>query len=543
VGPGPCPGRREERGSRSARDHGGRSAGRRRQEGRARGALPPEEGQPPADPARGPRRPLSPGRAVVLALLCPSPGAAASSGGPGAQGAPVPGAGPAVPLPGAAPAPWRQARFPDPVLVPGDLLPGFQGLALSGLRVFRWKDGAFVPIRFQVDERTEDMDWVFPYGKKNNAGRGNGVLDGRDLLLFMARDAGVRAPPDAGARGLPGASPLEELALEDPVDGARRFAYLAFFPHDPPPRCPLPDYVRYDYENEEVATDCVVASFIITPDGLHTSFSRQGGIPETAGGHGENRIDRLKFRLEIRFFFNLIPLRVNEEAMGQDVVAYIRGPIRVIRRMEQFMKLPFGVRGMRTYSDVTHYQGVVVVPVEVHVPLAAMRVVSSANIRFGMDFAPAVFGDRFANSENPEPLVIDGRMSPAEQRFCRDKDEWSMVSGPSGVYMTRAVIPREVAEMMEITQEYEDDLAAARPPESFPGSIGYVATNMEVLKGKGRPGRHRFFMDVYFPPFYARGDETAYLDLRRRPLKIVVGGRETANGLDARVDISEDFTK
>ncbi len=436
--------------------------------------------------------------------------------------------------------PWKQTRFPDPVLVTGEILMGFEGLEIRGLRLFRWRDGDFEAIRFQVDERTEDMDWVFPYGKKNNARRGNGKLDGRDVLLFMARDAGARA---SGELEMPGAARMEAITLEDPVDGSRRWVYLAFFPKDPPPLCPLPDYVRYDYENEEVATDCVFSKFIITPDGLHTSFSDVGGIPVVSGGSGGNRIDRLKFRVEIRFFFNLIPLRVHEEVMGQDVVAYIQGPIRVIRRMEQFMKLPFGVRGLRTYSDVHHFEGVVVVPIEVHVPRGVVRIVNKANIRFGMDFDPVAIGDYFRNSENPEPLVIDGRMSPSEKLYCRHEDRWKMAYGPSGVYMTRSVIPPEVRSMMEIHQEYEDDLSTPWPPENSPGSIGFAYSDLEMVKGRGRAGRHRFFMDVYFPPFYEIGDETIYLDLRDRPLKIIVGDRVAGNNLDMEREVSEDFTK
>jgi len=255
-----------------------------------------------------------------------------------------------------------------------------------------------------------------------------------------------------------------------------------------------------------------------------------------------NRIDRLKFRVETRFFFNLLPLRVHEEVMGQDVAAYLKGPIRVIRRMEQFMKLPFGVRGMKSYSDVTHYEGVVVVPIEVHVPRGVVSVVNSANIRFGMDFEPAVVGDYFRNSENPEPLVVDGRMSPSEKLFSTAADRWKVSYGPCGAYMARGVIPPEVADMVEIRQEYLDDFSAEWPPEKSPGSVGFAYTDLEVIKGKGRAGRHRFFMDVYFPPFYEIGDEDAYLDLRDRPLKIIVGDRAAANGLDTERNISEDFT-
>ena len=64
----------------------------------------------------------------------------------------------------------------------------------------------------------------------------------------MAGDAGARADPDAP---LQGASSVTEIELEDPVNAGRGWVYLATYRTNPPPRCPLPDYVRYNYD-----TDC-----------------------------------------------------------------------------------------------------------------------------------------------------------------------------------------------------------------------------------------------------------------------------------------------
>ena len=247
----------------------------------------------------------------------------------------------------------RIDRIFDPVLVQGKWLTDLLGSDLGALRLYRHRDGQYETIRFQVDERTLEGDWVFPHGKKNNGSEGNGLLDGRDVLLFMAGDAGERAHPDAP---LQGASSVTEIELEDPVDQGRAWVYLAAHEPDPPPLCPLPDYVRYNYETEEVSTDFSYYKFIITEDGLHTGFSDVGAILPAVGGDGKNRIDRMKTRIQIRFFFNLVPLSMNEEMLGQDVAAYIAGPVRVIRRLEQFFKLPFGMRGMKSVTDLHLYE-------------------------------------------------------------------------------------------------------------------------------------------------------------------------------------------
>ena len=105
-------------------------------------------------------------------------------------------------------------RRMDPVVVRGEWLEPFLGTRLEALRLYRHGDGQYEPIRFQVDERTPEGAWIFPHGKKNNGSEGDGLLDERDVLLFMARDAGARAHPETP---LQGDTSLAEIELEDPV--------------------------------------------------------------------------------------------------------------------------------------------------------------------------------------------------------------------------------------------------------------------------------------------------------------------------------------
>ena len=120
-------------------------------------------------------------------------------------------------------------RFADPVLIQAEAFPALAGGALDNYRVFAAPDGALQPIRFQIDEMTEEGDFVFPYGKQSNKKQGNGVLDPRDVVLFMAKDSGDRVSetlwPGRAAKGV-------EIELIDPVDQTRSWAYLFFFEED-----------------------------------------------------------------------------------------------------------------------------------------------------------------------------------------------------------------------------------------------------------------------------------------------------------------------
>jgi hypothetical protein len=418
-------------------------------------------------------------------------------------------------------------RRMDPVLVQGEWLEPFLGARLDTLRLYRHRDGQYEPIRYQVDERTLEGDWVFPHGKKNNSVEGNGRLDEKDVLLFMAGDVGARADPDAP---LQGGSSVTEIELEDPVNAGRGWVYLATNRTNPPPRCPLPDYVRYNYETEEIFTDFSYSKFLITEEGLHTGFSDVGAILPAAGGDGENRMDRMKTRIKIRFFFNLVPLSMNEEMLGQDVAAYIAGPVRVIRRLEQFFKLPFGLRGMKSLTDLHLYEGITIVPAEINVPKGVDRIISSGHTWFGADLAPNAIGSLFRNSENLEPLIIDGRMSEMEKHFSPQLDKWRVIYGHGGAMLMRGAFSVKDPEVVEIRHRYVDDISVVEPPEKYKGSIGVVKT--EMVSKKPKAGRYDMLMEVYFPPDYQPGDEAECLNVRDRPLRIRIHGKTHANQLN-----------
>jgi len=415
----------------------------------------------------------------------------------------------------------------DPVLVEGKWLVDLVGIRLAALRLYRYRNGQYEAIRFQVDERTPEGDWIFPYGKKNNGSESNGLLDMQDILLFMAKDAGEQADHNASLKA---ASSVTGIGLEDPVRGDMAWVYLAVYDKEPPPLCSLPDYVRYNYETEEVTTAFSYYKFIITEEGLHTGFSDVGAVLPAVGGDGKNRMDRMKTRIQIRFFFNLIPVSLHEEMLGQDVVAYITGPIRVIRRLEQFFKLPFGLRGLTSFTDLHLYEALTIVPADINVPRGVDKVISSSHVWFGADLSPNAIGSLFRNSENLEPLIIDGRMSEMEKQFSPKQDKWRVTYGHGGAMLLRAVFPPEYSEVVEIRQRYVDDITVVSPPERYEGSIGVLQT--EIVSRKPKAGKYKILMEVYFPPHYRVGDERDCLNVRDRPLRIRINGKEHRNQLN-----------
>jgi hypothetical protein len=416
-------------------------------------------------------------------------------------------------------------RFADPVLIQAEAFPALAGGALDNYRVFAAPDGALQPIRFQIDEMTEEGDFVFPYGKQSNKKQSNGVLDPRDVVLFMAKDSGDRVSetlwPGRAAKGV-------EIELIDPVDQTRSWAYLFFFEEDPPPPCPLPDYLQYDFDTERLETKYWRAKYAVTKKGKHTNYYDEFVILPAGGGNGENFIDRLKVRATIKLFFGQVTIKKDEKNLDSRALnAWIHGPIRVVRRLEHKVKGPLGMNLVRILSDVQYYQTMFTTPIHLYFPFKIERVVSSMHLRIGTDYAPVVKGSTFYNSNNLEGIRIDGKTDETEESFHPEADQWRVMTGEWGSFMTRSVLTPEAEERLDIVQGITDDETFIDPPETFPGCVGWTWQDWRVGQLPG--GHYTFYLEFYAPPHYKPGKEVAYLNYLDHPIRLRVGDQTYEN--------------
>ena len=243
-------------------------------------------------------------------------------------------------------------RYYEPVEIPGEMLGPLLGQKIDRLAVFSWQGGAWKPVLSQVDERTPAGQFILTRGPEANAGLANGLFDPQDLLVFMAREAGEKAPEGKIPEGVNRVVPAELL---DPVSGKQAWIYPAWL-KDETPRTPLPPvsdlsekdggfflrFPTYDYQalsNRRGKTT------------IPTIFINQLRVLPEAGGNGENIIDRQKIRGMIRFLGGLIKVPFNEGIVSGGVVAYQPGPVRILTHSCMYPVFPLGIKGPKFYLD------------------------------------------------------------------------------------------------------------------------------------------------------------------------------------------------
>lgn len=410
-------------------------------------------------------------------------------------------------------------RADDYIVVKGKQLEKNLGKRIENLSLLALVKGKVVPVPFQVDEIDKEGEWVLDMVPPCLAGKGitpdededKGCLDKNDELVFMVRDSGSRISKD---RYPDGAVEVDEIALEDPIDGGKAWVYLCSFPADPP-RSEV-DYVAYKIEKDRVVT----------------SNYEMGFNPELAiaPGHislqgSENIIDRLK----IRFWCKVIGVQffINENDLTSRLELYRDGPIRVIRRTRTAIYFTKVFRSPYGSIENIYYENTVIVPVKVEIPISLrfFKRILTVKVLAGPDFQN-LHGWRIKTDGVPDWLSIDGKMDESEWEAQDTPFSWFVLSSAERAFMIRVLLDRQPDwsrwdSPMSSILHYRDDDAEPDPPEFVPGQSPYVGFNVQDIL---ELGKCTFFLVgvLHLLKDYQEGIEERYLDIIDRPIEVRV---------------------
>ncbi len=401
----------------------------------------------------------------------------------------------------------------DVVLIRGDVLKRFLGEPVDKLRLYSFKDGAFQAVPFQVDERDARNNYVVDEGRDKGKDEPPGILDGNDEFVFMAWDSGNQVSMKEFPAGI---TANAEIEVRDPDTDESAFVYLLLF-ESPPPLSPL-DYVRYDAEKGVVNAYYYAVKYSedapLVFDSLYTK--------KQIGGDETNMIDRLKIRFRAKLPLG-IKLDKSEEDFKTTLMGYKDGPVRLIRRAISELTI-FGI--FKAPSAVGHeyfYGNYFYIPIEIEFPFDVKDIFSEAAVRLTTELAPES-QTVYYNSNNPEPVAIDGKMSEEEKSINKEPFTWAVIqnSAPGNTTAFFNVPIFRGDGPVKPYLYYMDDDASADAPENYPGqhgNLGYELNNFQWLK----KGVHRLGNVLYALPDFKPGDEGPLLNALAKPLKIWVG--------------------
>ena len=411
------------------------------------------------------------------------------------------------------------ARTVDPVVIRGEALPGLLGSPLGGFRLFAAPAGKMTPVPFQIDEVDEDGLYVLPEGDEPSTDKGSRgeekdlpeALDTNDELVFMAGDLGDRVPSDRWPAGILKGC---EIEVRDPPAGSRGWAYLFWFA-EPPPAADA-DYVRYAREEDRILTARFSLGYSPAKDLVYTTCMT---IDPKGGGRGEDIMDRINIRFSASIFLRSITFGRNEDDFVSRVIAFKDGPVRVMRRVANSMRLVLGLRTPKIIAYSMYYRDAIETPNVLHLPVSLAAVARSVYFEGGTDYNHRAYGMRFFNPRNPQGVLVDGRMSPEEMAMDLGEHEWTLTAGRQGVILNRVEMGEGLKGVLSKELIYFDDLARSNAPEEEPGAtpkIGFSLKNLLALK----KGAYRYNARFSFPPDSDPGTIKGYLAILDHPLEV-----------------------
>ncbi len=416
-------------------------------------------------------------------------------------------------------------RQHDPVVVPGDLLPGFHGLDIKNLRLYSYRENQLWIIPFQVDERNPEGEFVFTGGEDAGEDTDKGHFDYNDEIIFMAKDTGGKAPQALWSKtGYIGA----EIVIIDPKDSTQKaWVYLIYFSTMPPPLSDE-DYVTYIPEQERVYSRYYGMKYR-----KGSPFYMDLSYPEEAGGNGKDFFDRIKVRLSVNAFFKLLEIKKTEEDFRSIVVGWKDGPIRAMRKVENYFRILFNLSSPSIFSVNEYYERMTYTPVQLTIPFKLKWVFNSFGVNdwtwtiYG-DF-PGLKGGAAYTDQNTGGFQFTGSHSTKylNQHIDMSRFSWGYNTKPGvGTWFPNLLLPEILYGI--VTLHIVDDETLLDPPEDTPGLIGagmksqwnFVHPDLiELLE----PGTYELSMDTYFPHPTIRIEEVdEWLQIRQFPLWVEV---------------------
>jgi hypothetical protein len=398
----------------------------------------------------------------------------------------------------------RSPVFGASVMVTGDQLRCLRGVPSDLVGILACRNQC-EPIPWQLDERGPDGQLALENGPLPNPDDPPGVIDENDEVRWMVEDAGRAMRPQERPAGVRCGV---EIRLAERETRYRGYLYAFVWP-GLAPRSER-SYVHYDPERDVIAGRRVALGF-------GGATPRYLALVSAGGEEQANLLDRLKIRVSA-WFLGLIPVSRDESDLTTEFVAWHGGPIRIIRRQRQWVRVGFGIRSPTFGSYTYFYRDSADLPVSLGLNFPPTYFFHRIEIRAVLDFRD-LRGWKVLGDGMHEPLSIGSISEQDVERLNHLPGEWFALIGPEVTLVQFLGTSPSLATLKSRLLYTEH--STPQEPEEVPGempAVGYLLSDWESVPA----GQHWFSSTSFaLPP----GEDPRDF-VRSRKRKVTVQTRE-----------------
>jgi hypothetical protein len=421
----------------------------------------------------------------------------------------------------------RLDQLVNPVIIPGARLGSLRGKEIPLVRVFAVSEGGLTPVPFQIDQVDSRGGWVWGIVYRNHLvndyeddlheGIGNlkwrveqragllddedpgqkKIIDANDVLVFMAKDMGSRSAEIS--RKLDGASNILEIEMTRMSGNRKAWAYIAYYPSDPPPYSPV-RYVHYLPDTGKVVSSVYSVEF----SKEHIAVLEQLEIGNV------QVLDRTKLRGTVRLGWNSVGKTVyfNENNIQGHIDGYIDGPVRVVKRNSASLYFGAVFSSPEIHCDQYFYLHHSEIPVRLPFNIFMNRV----SLLMAADYHNSPFRRAYIGGV-PVPARLRETVSETNILEGLENVSWMALEGDVASVVSMLTLPEEIKPFAVVTPYLVHNSTLTDPPESYRGSepeAGYV-----IKTKPGFPaGSHTIVGTyLYLPRPFLRSDAEQILGL------------------------------
>lgn len=356
------------------------------------------------------------------------------------------------------------------VVVTAERLPALLGAPIQQIELLHYREHKVTPITVQIDRR--DHDGHYHLQDEHSPDKQDQLLESNDEIVFRLADAATRIPP-----GFPGAKAFIEIKVADPQNKKTGWVYANATKEMAD--APAQKYITYKTATDRVESEIYNIRF----SSQHPFIMDRFQWKTSEGNWSQNVLDVMKIRHQ-GDMFGFIPFSRTTKDYSSQLTRVKAGPLRVIRRTENRVRILLGLKTPAVYIDYVMMPDGFVMDTIIDIPFNLGLLFDDLQTITTIDWRndPALPELSIHSPGFPSSLEVNGKMTDEKRQFNTRNDTRVSVHSDYGAVFIQLHIPDDFPITPWLYLADQADIAD--PPENQPGqfgNVGYRTTGWENI--------------------------------------------------------------